>query len=647
MRRAVGVLLFILLTAAGTVYAKPEIVIDPGTIDPSALKPINEAVDAIARLAEDQDGGEADRLRRRARDAVLAALQTQGYFAAQVSLKEGTDVGGETWDIAIQAGTRAKVVGVELEFQGRITASEYAKRVETLRKDWLLPVGKPFINSDWNKAKSALLDGVDTRDFLLARVTDSYADVDAVSGTVRLKVVVDSGPLVRMGALQTEGLKRVPESLVTRYVRYMQGAPYDQDQLNKWQQELQSTSFFRGAFVSMRRPGGEDAGQADARSPSDPGPGHPKAGSPGAGNPGAGEPGAGDSASTPASDPRVTGGSRPAPPPVDSNGEITLPVQVRLVEAPPKRLGVSMGVDSDAGVRFETVYRQNVVFGQPITMETGLGVDRLRQRVYADFYLPPDVNGNKDSIGLLADHSDIKGLDVTRFAVGATRLQERSAGGGSRVGYETRYGLLAAHDHVIIDGGDTFDLPTLTATAEWLRRDVDSKYNPREGNLIAVGTGVGITLDKGQPYTRLRLRGQQWWPISKRDVLTVRGEVGKLWSDDNTQVPDDFGFRTGGARSIRGYQYLSIGQDRDNAVVGAATLLVGSIEYDHYFDERWGVGFFVDGGDAARSFGSMQMAMGYGVGARVRTPAGPLFLDVAYGQRDHAIRINFSLGIAF
>ena len=40
-------------------------------------------------------------------------------------------------------------------------------------------------------------------------------------------------------------------------------------------------------------------------------------------------------------------------------------MQVRVVEAPPKRLSVSMGVDDEAGARLESIYRQNVVFGQP------------------------------------------------------------------------------------------------------------------------------------------------------------------------------------------------------------------------------------------------------------------------------------------
>ncbi|OZI26132.1 hypothetical protein CAL26_01930 [Bordetella genomosp. 9] len=615
MRWLAGILLCALLALSGTAYAKPEVIIEPGTVDPASIKAVRDAVEVIARLASDQDGGEADRLRRRARDAALAALATQGYFQAQVTLKTGSEVNGGSWNIAIDAGVRAKVVAVELSFTGRITQPRYAGRLAVLRKNWSLPVGRPFVNEDWNKAKSGLLNDVSDHDFLLARIAASSADVQAEQGEVRLKVVIDSGPAVRMGMLEIQGLERVPASLVRRYVRYTQGEAYDQDKLNNWQQALQGTSFFRGAFVSMVRPDGTretPAEQTPARS-------------------------------TPQGDPSVAAGGQPAKA-MDSDSEITLPVQVRVVEAPPKRFSASLGVDSDVGVGVEALYRQQVVFGQPLTMESGFGVNRLRQRVYTDFYLPPDGSGNKDSIGVLAEHSDIQGQEVTRFALGATRLQERH--GSGNVDYETRWGLLAAHDSVRIEGASDYDLPSLTGTVEWLRRDVDNKYDPRDGNLVALGGGLGVTLDTGRPYSRARARAQTWWPVGERDVFTVRGEIGKVWSD-STRVPPDFGFRTGGARSIRGYPYLSIGADRGDAVVDAPTLLVGSIEYDHYFDERWGVGFFVDAGDAAQSFGDMRMAVGYGVGARVRTPAGPLFLDVAYGQRDHSLRLAFSLGIAF
>ena len=55
----------------------------------------------------------------------------------------------------------------------------------------------------------------------------------------------------------------------------------------------------------------------------------------------------------------------------------------------------------------------------------------------------------------------------------------------------------------------------------------------------------------------------------------------------------------------------------------------------------------VDAGDAAPEFKDMRLHVGYGVGARIKTPAGPLFLDVAYGQRDRKLRWHFSLGMAF
>lgn len=640
MRSAAALLLFLLMGAAPVAHAQvPEVVIDPGGVAPAALQSITSAVDAITRLAEDQDGGEITRLRRRARDATLAALATQGYFSPTVTLETGTDVAGETWDISIQPGKRAHVASVELKFTGRITRPEYAERVAQLRKDWLLGVGQPFINADWNRAKSTLLDAVAARDFMLAHMAASDAVVHADTAEVHLSVTIDSGPLVRMGPLNTQGLRRVPESLVRRYVRYDQGDPFNQDELDAWQQDLQTTSFFRGAFVTLDPTPADASPQAQRPSDRPAATQTERARAPGS---------SGLAADTPMGDPQVAGGPEAGPAPAyDSDGEITLPVDVRVVEAPARRVAVSLGVDSDAGVRAETTYRQNVVFGVPVTLESGIGVDRLRQRAYLDFHLPPDEKGQRDSIGLLADHSDIQGLDVRRVALGATRLRVRQGAGDSRVQYENRWGVLLAHDHVKIDGGDEYDLPSATLTSEWLRRDVDNKYDPREGNLIAVGGGIGVVLDSGDPFFRVRLRGQKWWPVGERDVLTVRGEVGRVWSDSDTRVPDDFGFRTGGARSIRGYRYQSIGVDRDDAVVGAATLAVASIEYDHYFNERWGMGVFVDAGDAAETFGSMEWHLGYGVGARVRTPAGPLFLDLAYGQRERDLRLHFSLGIAF
>src|SRR5690606_42019838 len=77
------------------------------------------------------------------------------------------------------------------------------------------------------------------------------------SSYLDLEVEIDSGPRVRMGPMKVLGLRRVPASLIERYVRYTPGDPYDQNRLDDWQQALQSTRFFRGAFVTLDAEGSD------------------------------------------------------------------------------------------------------------------------------------------------------------------------------------------------------------------------------------------------------------------------------------------------------------------------------------------------------------------------------------------------------
>src|SRR5699024_901546 len=223
---------------------------------------------------------------------------------------------------------------------------------------------------------------------------------------------------------------------------------------------------------------------------------------------------------------------------VTADGAMQLPVRVQVTEGAARSGSHSIGVDSDHGVRVEGLYRQNVVFGQPVRLETGAGIDRKRQRGFFDIHLPPSRHGYRDSVGVLATNSNIEGVRNTRAGLGWTRTQERKAAGNSRVDYRTRLGVVLAYDKTRYKGAEEFKVPTLVTTWQWLRRDVDDIYDPRDGNLIEVGLGAGVTLDRREPFYRSHVRAQKWWPIGRDDVLTVRGEVGKVWSDTH-RLPED------------------------------------------------------------------------------------------------------------
>ena len=74
---------------------------------------------------------------------------------------------------------------------------------------------------------------------------------------------------------------------------------------------------------------------------------------------------------------------------------------------------------------------------------------------------------------------------------------------------------------------------------------------------------------------------------------------------------------------------------------------MASVDAIRWINESWGLAAFVDAGNAADSLSDFHLALGYGVGARVRTPLGPFRLDVAYGQDVHKVRVHFSVGLTF
>lgn len=646
--------------SAQNASARPEVTIDPGDVPPTVLQAITASVDHIVSLSQDQDVGEVDRLQRRARDVAITALATEGYFTPDVTLEAGTDVAGPTWDITIDPGERSVVQSVNLEFEGAITSRRFAKRVKEIRESWGLKKGEPFRNAEWETAKRDLIAAISETDFAMARIQTSEARVDAEAATVALTVKVASGPQIILGDLEVEGLRRVPESLIKRYVTYTPGkTAYDRRQMIEWQQGMQSTVFFSSVDVDLDTPGArarstpqqaadmaaEAAGAGDvqavqpaAQLEEDPDEDVTDAGS---------QPAEKAEAREAVKASEAAGTRRAQFAALMARDRVTVPVRVEVIESPARRVGVAVGVDSDVGPKLETTYEQNVVMGYPLEMRSGLGIDPDQQRAYLDFYLPPNPKGYRDKFGLLAEHHDIQGQDVRRIALGGARERTRKGAGDSRVEYETRLGLVTAFDDVHIDGGSSYTLPSVTATYQWLRRDVDNKFNPREGHLIDLGAGVGTALNGFDPYSRLQARGQYWWPVGERDLVTVRGEVGKVWAGNGVRIPSDFGFRTGGARTIRGYRYLRLGLEEGDAIVGAPAMAVASVEYQHFFTDMLGMGVFVDAGDAARSFGDMDIAVSVGTGLRVRTPAGPIFFDVAYAERDKRVRLNFSLGIAF
>ena len=332
---------------------------------------------------------------------------------------------------------------------------------------------------------------------------------------------------------------------------------------------------------------------------------------------------------------------------VDVNGPSEgAPIRIQVTEAKTKRVAYGLGYSTDTGARLEATYRQSLLFGKPYTLSTGASLDPTRAVGFADILLPPHADGTVDSMGVLRENTDIENVLTRRWAMGVSRAHTRESGA---VTYETLVLLrLESEARRFADNSEPEQINDVaTATYTWTRKAVDKITDPTRGHLLTLSGTIGLRRDLQDNFLRLYGRYLYYLPISPRDQVILRGEAGNNWVDDPNKVPNEYLFRTGGVGSVRGYSYQSLGVRQGTATIGSRSLLVGSAEYVRWLNPAWGGAAFCDIGDAADDLRDVRLARGCGVGARWKTAAGPLAVDLAYGERYKQWRLHFFIAIAY
>ncbi len=449
--------------------------------------------------------------------------------------------------------------------------------------DWKLPAGQAFRQNDWNEAKQHLLATLLAERHAGARLIDSQAMIDPEVSRAALKVHYDAGPIYRFGELRVEGLKRYTPELIARYNREVTPGTPYSEARLG---ALQNTLQATPYFASVQVEMERDT----------------------------------------------------AP---DANGEVSAPVVLRVRERPAHRLSFGMGASSNTGARIEANYHTPDLFKQAWELDTGLRLEQKKQTAYADIFFPPDDKARRHSVGAMAEGTDIQGLRTERFGFGAQRVQQRGS-------LEQRLSINWQEERRKPDGALETTSRALVPNVQWTWRKVDSLLNPQHGIVLQAQVGAASkTVLSERDFVRLHSRVQYFIPLGKVDTLTLRGEIGYTIADSRQGIPQDYLFRTGGTGTVRGYAYQSLGVREGSAVVGGRYLGVVSAEATHWLDESWGIAAFVDAGDAVDALQKAKLALGYGLGARWRSPAGPIGIDLAYGQRTAEFQLHFSLAIPF
>ncbi len=555
----------------------------------------------------------------RAREEALAIAQAAGYFSARVTVTRtlggpalaapatpapappvpvdptlpavapgvGVDAALPTVRIEIDAGARTTVNRVRVVLEGAAARDGLEpKFVER----WPLPEGSFFRTAPWEFGKRQMLEFLQQRGYLRARIVSSRADIDPAATTASLDVVVDSGPRLMFGESTVRGLSRYPRSIVDALHPWDVGDPYSYEQTQTLADRLRTEGHFGSVTVLP------DLTALEA-------------------------------------DPQ----------------RMDVPMTIEVRERSSKYLTLGGGFSTDEGFRALAGFNHRNVFGRAWTMESGALVETVRRRVFVNGMTPYDGNGHRWQTGLRYEVEDISGeLTSTNTAYFGRGMRADQIEHFVSLQYQWEHRSVAADPEPITD-----QRRALSPSYAWLLRRVDSRVDPRTGYTVSAQVS-GAVEGVGSDQTFVRFYGRAMKFLSMPGDTVLAGgllvalvEAGQVFADSSSGIPTDNLFRAGGAQSIRGYEYQSLGVREGNAIVGGRVLALASLEYQHPIRDAWYGAVFVDVGNAADSWSDYRAVRGTGVGLRWRSPVGPINLDVAYGTDVQEWRAHFSVGFAF
>lgn len=348
---------------------------------------------------------------------------------------------------------------------------------------------------------------------------------------------------------------------------------------------------------------------------------------------------------------------RPAPAPFAD-------VLVTVREARPWHVAAGVGFTTFEGARAFGELGHDNLFG------TGRSL-ALRQRLSERgdrtdlLYREPWLLGTRavGDAALFRERREEIGFELERFgvALGAQRDLWPETIGGLRgalryqLSVVDRFNVDRTLGAVDVDPGREI---VATLTPELILDRRDQPFDPRSGSfhLAALEVG-GLALGGDADFVKSRLETSWFLDWAPPTVLALSGRLGLGAAlRDTPALPIEERFFAGGATTVRGYRERGLGpRDAKGNPAGGDAQVVVNAEWRFPLWRWFGGALFVDTGaitPEVDDLGPGDLKSGVGGGVRLRTPVGPIRVDLGYPLSDisgeaQKARLYFTVGHPF
>jgi len=322
---------------------------------------------------------------------------------------------------------------------------------------------------------------------------------------------------------------------------------------------------------------------------------------------------------------------------IDSN---ELPVTVKLTARKPHRFSIGAGYGSDTGARAKFGWQMPRVNTSGHRFNSEANISQLGFNI-ATYYHVPVFNPRTDQIiynaGIVHESTDSNESTIRNIGISLNH---------NRADWRESISLnYQQEDYIVADINDETSLliPSINWSRTWGSNFIYSVDGLRFDITLR---GANKDLLSDTDFTQIQSGIKAISSINQHNRLIIRGRLGSTWTDEFDQLPSSVRFFAGGAQSVRGYAYQSLGPlDENNNVIGGKLLMLGSLEYEHSFSGPWGGAVFYDGGNAINNFDE-KLERGAGFGLRWKSPVGPVRIDFAnaVSKEGKPWRIHINIG---
>jgi translocation and assembly module TamA len=321
---------------------------------------------------------------------------------------------------------------------------------------------------------------------------------------------------------------------------------------------------------------------------------------------------------------------------------LEVPIEVDLSARKPQAYEAGLGFATDNGprARLTTTFRRINRKGHYAEAEI---IGSLNEQSISTRYNIPAFGHPTGVLTLLAGYAILNpaGISTSRTFLIGPRLARRRFGWRETI-------LLNYQRESFGVGVDSGVAKMLLAGANYERTRSNSRIYATKGIRTRVDVqGAAKSLLSNVSFLQLHASAKAIKAVGPQLRLILRAEGGRVLTSQFRALPPTARFFAGGDQSVRGYQYLSLGdQDSLGNVIGGRSIVTGSVEADYRFISRFALALFFDAGNAMDRFTLSDLRQGAGAGIRWISPVGLIRVDGAFALSlpNHPIRLHVSLG---